>query len=224
MYGAAADNFLSPCSGLPVGEIPATTYAGDGPILVVGGQNDPATPYIWSEQLTFKLGAEARLLTFTGEGHGAFFASACVRDAATEVLLDATNTSTTTCDPDTPAPRPGWFDEFTPPASFAPLDLLGAESLLGLDLATMYPASFVTSSAGPGDELVGSLEGLGWDAPQRGPLDLDGATDSEQIILIGPGGTAAAIVMGPETLKLPDLAVLAALVPDGSSLVVLVAI
>jgi pimeloyl-ACP methyl ester carboxylesterase len=224
VYDTEAIQFGNPCYGLPAGTIPATTYTGEGPILVVGGTNDPATPFVWAEQLSQKLGSAAQLLTFTGEGHGAFFASACVREASVEFLLEATASPTSTCDPDTPAPRPDWFDSFTPPAGFTQVDLLGAEGLLGFDLATMYPSSYVTTSADAGDELVAALESASWKAPQRGPLDLEGATDSEQIILVGSDGTAAAIVMGPTTLQLPDFGAFAAMVPDGSTLVVLVAI
>ena len=45
--------------------------AGSGPILVVGGKGDPATPYQWAPRLTRELGT-ARLLTYEGEGHGAY--------------------------------------------------------------------------------------------------------------------------------------------------------
>jgi len=40
------------------------------PILVIGGTNDPATPYVWAERLVADLG-NARLFTFDSDGHGA---------------------------------------------------------------------------------------------------------------------------------------------------------
>jgi pimeloyl-ACP methyl ester carboxylesterase len=44
---------------------------GSAPILVVGGKNDPATPYEWAPRLTEQL-KTATLLTYEGEGHGAY--------------------------------------------------------------------------------------------------------------------------------------------------------
>ena len=53
----------------------AAATTGDGPILVVGGENDPATPFRWAEEMTAALGDEAVLVTYTGEGHGQLLGS-----------------------------------------------------------------------------------------------------------------------------------------------------
>ena len=46
-------------------------HVDDGPpILVIGGTNDPATPFVWSERLVADLG-NARLFTYKSDGHGA---------------------------------------------------------------------------------------------------------------------------------------------------------
>ena len=37
---------------------------------MIGGTNDPATPYIWAERLVLDLG-NARLVTYESDGHGA---------------------------------------------------------------------------------------------------------------------------------------------------------
>ncbi|GLY06093.1 MULTISPECIES: alpha/beta hydrolase [Actinoplanes] len=57
-----------------------------GPVLVVNSRHDPATPYAWARQLTRRLGARARLLTYDGWGHVAYSHSPCVRAAADRYL------------------------------------------------------------------------------------------------------------------------------------------
>lgn len=72
----------------PVGSAQAVTYDGDSPILVVGTQHDPATPYPWAEALTEQLG-NARLLTYDGWGHGAYTSgNSCVVEAVDTYLVD----------------------------------------------------------------------------------------------------------------------------------------
>jgi pimeloyl-ACP methyl ester carboxylesterase len=44
-------------------------YSGEGPIVVVGGTNDPATPIRWAEEMTAALGPNATMVKYTGEGH-----------------------------------------------------------------------------------------------------------------------------------------------------------
>jgi pimeloyl-ACP methyl ester carboxylesterase len=72
------------CGQWPVkeGQGPHTiSAAGSGPIVVVGTTRDPATPYEWSVQLRKEL-ANARLLTFDGDGHTAYTRSnGCVDSA-----------------------------------------------------------------------------------------------------------------------------------------------
>ena len=72
------------CGEWPVkeGRGPHTiSAAGSGPIVVVGTTRDPATPYEWSVQLRHEL-ANARLLTYDGDGHTAYTRSnGCVDSA-----------------------------------------------------------------------------------------------------------------------------------------------
>ena len=57
----------------PVSEKPKTWSAiGANPILVVGTTGDPATPYSQAVSLANKVLANAKLLTFNGEGHTAY--------------------------------------------------------------------------------------------------------------------------------------------------------
>jgi pimeloyl-ACP methyl ester carboxylesterase len=61
---------------------------GSGPILVLGTTRDPATPYEWSKQLVDQL-ANARLLSYDGDGHTAYMRSnQCVDSKVDDYLLD----------------------------------------------------------------------------------------------------------------------------------------
>ena len=62
--------------------------SGSAPILVVGTTNDPATPYVWAQNLAGQL-ENGHLLTYTGEGHTAYNKSnSCVNDTIDGFLID----------------------------------------------------------------------------------------------------------------------------------------
>ncbi|MFG3440725.1 alpha/beta hydrolase [Nonomuraea sp. NPDC047897] len=62
--------------------------SGSAPIVVVGGKGDPATPYQWAPRLTRQL-KTATLVTYEGEGHGAYgTGSPCIRRAVDGYLLN----------------------------------------------------------------------------------------------------------------------------------------
>jgi pimeloyl-ACP methyl ester carboxylesterase len=75
--------------------VPPTGHAGpisaDGapPILLVGGTNDPATPYSWAQSLHQQL-ASSILLTRTGNGHTSYGASVCSQQAEDAYLISLT--------------------------------------------------------------------------------------------------------------------------------------
>ncbi|GEO96246.1 alpha/beta hydrolase [Kocuria turfanensis] len=61
--------------------------AGAGPVLVVGGTGDPATPYAWSRALAAQLEG-GHLLTREGEGHGSYLrGNLCVDEVVNGYLL-----------------------------------------------------------------------------------------------------------------------------------------
>ena len=92
------------------------SYAGDGPIVVVGGDNDPATPIRWAQKMTGELGPNTRMVTFTGEGHGQLLVSTCVTDIEGAVLADLKLPDpNTTCDPNPVVPKPDWWDTLPVP-------------------------------------------------------------------------------------------------------------
>ncbi|KAB8186268.1 alpha/beta fold hydrolase [Nonomuraea phyllanthi] len=61
---------------------------GSGPIVVIGGKGDPATPYEWAPKLTAQL-KTATLITYEGEGHGAYLSgSKCVQELVDDYLIN----------------------------------------------------------------------------------------------------------------------------------------
>ncbi len=72
----------------PAAPIPELTGAGAPPILVVGTLGDPATPYVWSQQMSETL-ESAVLLTYEGAGHTAFLRGGpCIEHAVVDYLVD----------------------------------------------------------------------------------------------------------------------------------------
>ena len=65
------------------------TAKGAPPILLVGGTNDPATPYAWAEAVHTQLEGSV-LLTRNGNGHGSYGTSLCATLAEIRYLNDLT--------------------------------------------------------------------------------------------------------------------------------------
>ncbi len=64
--------------------------AGSAPILVVGTTGDPATPYVWAQNLSREL-QNGHLVTYNGEGHTAYNKSnSCVNDSVDNFLVSGT--------------------------------------------------------------------------------------------------------------------------------------
>jgi pimeloyl-ACP methyl ester carboxylesterase len=95
---AQASPFFGPSfqySNLPCAYWPATptghagplTAAGAPPILMVGGTNDPATPYAWAVAAHQQI-AGSILLTRNGNGHGSYGVSICATIAEINYLLN----------------------------------------------------------------------------------------------------------------------------------------
>ena len=87
------------------------SFSGSAPIVVVGGKNDPATPFRWSEEMTANMGDKAVLVASTGEGHSQILVQRCVdliaKDLFTKKKLPKKGT---VCKPDVPVAEPSWWD------------------------------------------------------------------------------------------------------------------
>ncbi|WP_058046134.1 alpha/beta hydrolase [Streptomyces roseifaciens] len=86
---------LTQCTGWPVKgawRTPDVSAKGSAPVLVVGNTGDPATPYEGAKRMAQELGpGVAAVLTFRGEGHGAYDSgNACVKGAVDAYLLNGT--------------------------------------------------------------------------------------------------------------------------------------
>ncbi|HKC19301.1 MAG TPA: alpha/beta hydrolase [Candidatus Dormibacteraeota bacterium] len=73
----------------PTGKAEPLTADGAPPILLVGGTNDPATPYVEAQNVNKRL-AGSVLLTRTGNGHTSYASSACSAQAEDAYLVDLT--------------------------------------------------------------------------------------------------------------------------------------
>ncbi|MCK2218206.1 alpha/beta hydrolase [Actinomadura sp. ATCC 31491] len=57
------------------------------PILLASSLHDPATGYLWTLSTAEQIGAEARVLTYEGSGHGVYGRSACTAGAIYRYLI-----------------------------------------------------------------------------------------------------------------------------------------
>lgn len=72
----------------PVSPPASVDGAGAGPVLVIGGTGDPATPYAWSEALAGQLEG-GHLLTRVGMGHASYLrGNRCVDEVVNGYLLE----------------------------------------------------------------------------------------------------------------------------------------
>ena len=172
------------CGRLPEGpKAKGFSYTGSAPILVIGGTNDPATPFVWATKMAGELGANARLLTYDGEGHGAVLDSTCAARHAASLLVDLKPVQAgQTCSAPSRdrAPIPAWFSSLPPvPEGRADLDLTELAPLIGFDLSAQI-VSVTLSAANPskGARLVSAFKKAGWSAKDGETMQkkIDGTT------------------------------------------------
>jgi len=88
------------------------SYSGTAPIVVLGGKNDPATPFRWAEEMAASLGDSARLVAFSGEGHSQILISQCVDQIAGALINKGTlPPKGKVCKPDVPMAQPAWWKD-----------------------------------------------------------------------------------------------------------------
>ena len=197
-------------------------YSGTAPILVVGGQNDPATPYRWAEEMVGELGPSATLLTYTGEGHGQMLVSTCVTDAEAATLADMTLPDDgAVCDPDPVVERPSWWGDLpTPPGVGDPVSLPALTAAIGLTDTTGYGETRLTSMS-PQQAADAYIAAFGADGYRSlGSEPVTDLGDTVRAAFLTPDGSFVLVfVMGPEALALDDLSGAASSVPEGQSVV-----
>ncbi len=155
------------------------SYSGDGPVVVVGGTNDPATPIRWAQKMVAELGPKARLVTYTGEGHGAFLVSNCVTDIEGALLASLKSPSVNkTCEPDPVIEKPKWWDSLPVPdgvSDVTPLPALSAA--IGGTSPTQIFSEMRTTTLSPQDAIAAYTKALDdagfqqFDAPSILPIN-----------------------------------------------------
>ena len=91
-FGSSFQYSNLPCAywpAKPTGHPGPLTAVGAPPILMVGGTNDPATPYAWAVAAHEQI-AGSVLLTRNGNGHGSYGVSICATLAEINYLLNRT--------------------------------------------------------------------------------------------------------------------------------------
>jgi pimeloyl-ACP methyl ester carboxylesterase len=128
--------------------LPTISYSGAKPIIVIGGENDPATPYSQALTLTKALGSKASLITFTGEGHGGLFASTCAKAAAVKYYLDGVAPGNINCAQAEPAQQPEWLAKLEFPEAFSEIPIDEGAAFLGLDSSLFASRTFRFEGSG----------------------------------------------------------------------------
>ena len=212
------------CDGLmddqPVVEI---AYDGDGPIVVVGGTNDPATPYRWAEEMAAELGPNARLVTFTGEGHGQLLANSCITDLEAALLADLdVPDEGATCNPDPEIERPSWWDDLPEPDGVSTaVSLPALDAALGLRPTEAYYETRLSDMSV--DEVINAFESTmpqaGFPSLGQGDPDID---DTANTFFLTPDGDQIVVfVIGPDALLTDELSGAADAIPPGQTAVLI---
>ena len=198
-------------------------YTGNAPIVIIGGKNDPATPYRWAQEMTAAMGSSASLVTYTGEGHGQILTSTCVTEAEASVIVSLTlPTRDAVCDADPEISAPEWWTSLPVPDGVDPVlnapELLAA---LGIDPTQLFGEIRTTSL--PKDTAISSyteaLDGasfalLGQQEPFPGVPQTVHDTPDETLLSV--------LVIDPAAIAdNPQFESLAPLVPEGKTLILL---
>ena len=178
------------------------SYAGDGPIVLIGGDNDPATPIRWAKKMVGELGPNARLVRFTGEGHGQLLVSNCVTDIEGALLEDLKlPDADKVCDPNPVVPKPDWWDALPIPTGMSDVVTMPAvAAVLGAEPTEVF-SELRTTTMSAKDAVAAYTKALGdagldeFDAPPLIPSDdtaqgvySDGRDRTMAVIALGPKG------------------------------------
>lgn len=197
------------------------SYSGAAPIVVIGGTDDPATPFRWAEELNAMLGPSSRLVTFEGEGHGQILNNTCVTDIEAAVIASLQLPAAgTVCQPDPPVAQPTFWSQLPVPAGVGPpLDDPLIPAMLGLPETQYYSDAWLLTGDANAvvQEYQTALTGLGF--------TIFGVRDDifpgvSVIQSAAPDATTGLVVLVIPTTAMAsneDLADLAELVPAGGT-------
>lgn len=198
------------------------SYNGTAPIVLIGGRNDPATPFRYAEELTAAMGPSARLVTYTGEGHGQILNSSCVTaiEAAAIAALQLPAPGTV-CEPDPPFPQPSFWTQLPVPAGVGPaVDDPLIDVVLGLSERQYYSSAWALTGdpAAVAAAYAAALPALGLQVAPVNTTVIEGAT---AVPAFTPDGTTLLVlILPPALLTTEDFADLAGTVAPGQGLVV----
>lgn len=186
------------------------SYDGDGPIVLVGGTNDPATPIRWTQKMLAELGPNARMVTYTGEGHGQLLSSTCVAEIEGALLANLTLPDPdTVCDPEPIVEKPDWWDALPVPDGMSDVIALSEVAEIVGAAPTQFFSEMRTTSLDPGAAIATYTNALTedgfqqFDAPPLLPLaDMaqgaytDGLNRTMAVLAIGPKAFDDAALQG----------------------------
>ncbi len=209
------------CSDLMPPQTPVEIdYAADGPVVVIGGTNDPATPIRWAQEMAAAMGPNARLVTYTGEGHGQLLVSSCVTEIEAAVLADLTlPDEDTTCDPDPVVEQPAWWGDLPDVPGHERQDLAAVKAALGLTDTLGYGDTYVSTqpTADADQAWADALDAAGFQDLGSQDIGLDDVLD--RAFLSPDGDILLVITLGPDAFDSEELAAAKGAVPEGATVV-----
>jgi pimeloyl-ACP methyl ester carboxylesterase len=209
------------CSDLMPTQTPVEIdYAADGPVVVIGGTNDPATPIRWAKEMAAAMGPNARMVTYTGEGHGQLLVSTCVTEIEAAVLADLElPDEDTTCDPDPVVEEPAWWGDLPAVPGHEQQDLPAVKAVLGLSDTLGYGDTYVSTqpTADADQAWADALDAAGFQDLGSQDLGLDDVLD--RAFLSPDGDILLVITLGPDAFDSDELAAAKGAVPEGSTVV-----
>ena len=202
------------------------SYTGDGPIVLVGGANDPATPIRWTKKMLGELGSKARMVTYTGEGHGQLLSSTCVADIEGALLAKLTQPDPdTTCGVDPVIDKPDWWSSLPVPTGLSDVVDLPAVAAV-LAAPTQFFSEIRTTALDPDAVVAEYTDGLNGTDFQK--VDIPSSLPIDHVVqgAYSDGTSKALIVLaiGPEAFDDPALQSAKSEVPPNTTVVLLIAV
>ena len=199
------------------------SYSGDGPIVVIGGKNDPATPFRWAEEMAAALGDNAHLVTATGEGHGQLLANTCITDIEATLLNTLQPPEPdAVCEPDAPIAKPAFWDGLPVPEGVSDVIEAGiVQDLLGLADTFAFSELRTTEldSDASREAYTAAMEAAGFSLDGSQDLPFDGGV--VDYFTSADGDSVLVAFLSPEAFDSADLAAAKDAVPATGTVLVL---